>query len=59
LFVSDLPDDTVAQRVEEVLISAPSTAEGVLAPLCDKSAAEKATAINVSKNQDTLYLLFL
>ncbi len=42
------------QRVKEVLISAASTADEPPAPLCDKLAAEKAAAINVSENRGTL-----
>jgi hypothetical protein len=51
--VSDLSVDIVTQRVREVLISAASTADEPPVPLCDKSAAEKVAAINVSENGDT------
>jgi hypothetical protein len=39
----------VTQRVKDVLISSASAAEEPPVPLCDKPAADKAAAINVSE----------
>lgn len=46
---SALHDDIVTQWVKDVLISSASAAEEPPVPLCDKPAADKAAAINVSE----------
>ena len=43
--------DVVTQRVKDVLISPASTLEGVATPLCDRTAANKAAAINVHEDE--------
>jgi hypothetical protein len=43
-----LNSETVERRVGQLMISGPTTASNVPVPLCEKEAAERDAAINVS-----------
>jgi hypothetical protein len=47
-FLAALSSDGVERRVGQVMISGPTTASNIPAPLCEKGAVERDEAINVS-----------
>jgi hypothetical protein len=47
-FLTGLSRETVERRVGQVMISGPTTVSDIPAPLCEKGAAERDEAINVS-----------
>jgi hypothetical protein len=53
-----LDSDTVGRRIGQIMISAPSEADAIPVPLCDKDSAERAAAINVSVLDDSFTSFF-
>jgi hypothetical protein len=47
-FLTGLSSEAVERRVGQVMISGPTTVSDIPAPLCEKGAAERDEAINVS-----------
>jgi hypothetical protein len=47
-FLTSLSSDGVGRRVGQVMISGPTTASDMPAPLCERGAAERDEAVNVS-----------